>query len=213
MVSEFPQNGTQNENQESETNAKPSSSTFTWAGESDIIMSDSTDEWIDVENNKQKKKDKGRKDKRKNLAKHSAKKNSNIHDGHFVTSGWATGITGEKLTQWLEVNGLKVSECTLLTKHKDPRYLTYKITIPSKDIDKAMNLGIWPENVKVQKFEKNFGIQKRKEKLSRENTNLEQLQEFRQDIPNVVYTVPNTRMLSSTSPEMDQQPARPTRNG
>ena len=44
MVSEFPQNGTQNENQESETKAKPSSSIFTWAGESDIIMSDSTDE-------------------------------------------------------------------------------------------------------------------------------------------------------------------------
>ena len=71
---------------------------------------------------------------------------------HLVAYGVAKQVTGIQLSHFLQERGLSVLSCDLLTKYENARSLAYKISIRSRDYEKAQDLNIWPLTVGVRLF-------------------------------------------------------------
>ena len=78
--------------------------------------------------------------------------NSFSADIHLVAYGVAKQVTGIQLSHFLQERGLNVLRCDLLTKYENARSLAYKISIRSRDYEKAQDPNIWPLRLGVRLF-------------------------------------------------------------
>ena len=94
-------------------------------------------------------------------------------DVHLVAYGIAKNVTGIQLSQWLAGKGLHIVSCDLLTRYDGARSLSYKVTIKSRDYQKATSPEIWPARVGVRLF-KFFDNQNATKSLAGKSRSVEQ---------------------------------------
>ena len=73
-------------------------------------------------------------------------------DVDLVAYGFAKHVTSIQISKYLEEMGLKIVECTLLTKYEGARTLSFKITIKPQCFERAKDPSIWPYRVGLYKY-------------------------------------------------------------
>ena len=77
-------------------------------------------------------------------------------DAHLVVRNVAKHITTTDLYNWLAERAVFIKDCKLLTTSEEARFLSFKLTVSSKDYDRLMkDATMWPYGVGVRPF-KNF---------------------------------------------------------
>ena len=70
----------------------------------------------------------------------------------LVIYGVSKDINADLIIDYLRRKNIEVSECVLLTKHEQPRSLSYKLTVKAVDLQKANNPNTWPNGVGIRMF-------------------------------------------------------------
>ncbi len=70
----------------------------------------------------------------------------------LVIYGVSKDINADLIVDYLRRKNIEASECVLLTKHEQPRSLSFKLTVKAVDLQKANNPNTWPNGVGIRMF-------------------------------------------------------------
>ena len=73
-------------------------------------------------------------------------------DVDLVVYGVARNITSIQVSKWIEDQGIKVSDCVLLTKYVQARTHSFKVTISASNYEKSQDPSMWPYRVHVRLY-------------------------------------------------------------
>ena len=74
-------------------------------------------------------------------------------DINLVATGVSKDATSDQLKEFLESNGIKVTDIELLTNFPDEvRSFTYRVAIKPEDFEKALTPDVWPYRVGVRHY-------------------------------------------------------------
>ena len=74
-------------------------------------------------------------------------------DIDLVVYGVARNITSIHISKWIEDEGIKVSDCVLLTKYEQAQTLSIKVIISASNYEKLQDPSMWPYRIHVRPIE------------------------------------------------------------
>jgi hypothetical protein len=114
-------------------------------------------------------------------------------DIDLVVYGVARNITSIQVSKWIEEQGIKVSDCVLLTKYEQARTFSFKVTINANDYEKSQDPSMWPYRVKVRPY-RNY---------NRRSQNTKETEDQRR-YPNIKRYSSGTRNTTSANQSMNK---------
>ena len=94
-------------------------------------------------------------------------------DIDLVVYGVTRNINSIQVSKWVEDQGIKVSDCVLLTKYEQARTLSFKVTISASNYEKSQDPSMWPYRVHVRPY-RNY-IRKRQAMIQTKDQRTDQI--------------------------------------